>query len=76
MYLFHSSEIKELKVLLRLSPPDTMVNNNNRRDSLQSIPEPTEFEVRHFSFYLSFFIFTNKSFFKSLIYKISVNSLI
>ncbi|XP_042911328.1 golgin subfamily A member 4 isoform X2 [Parasteatoda tepidariorum] len=37
------SEIKELKVLLRLSPPDSMLNNN-RRDSLQSIPEPTEFE--------------------------------
>lgn len=48
MCLFLSSEIKELKVLLRLSPPDTMVNNNNRRDSLQSIPEPTEFEVRLF----------------------------
>ena len=48
MYISVSSEIKELKVLLRLSPPDTMVNNNNRRDSLQSIPEPTEFEVRVF----------------------------
>lgn len=40
-----SSEIKELKILLRLSPPESMVNNNNQRDSLQSIPEPTEFEV-------------------------------
>ncbi|XP_035207124.1 golgin subfamily A member 4-like [Stegodyphus dumicola] len=39
-----NSEIKELKILLRLSPPESMVNNNNRRDSLQSIPEPTEFE--------------------------------
>ncbi|XP_054718837.1 golgin subfamily A member 4-like isoform X2 [Uloborus diversus] len=39
-----NSEIKELKILLRLSPPDSMVDNNNRRDSLQSIPEPTEFE--------------------------------
>ncbi|KFM66410.1 Golgin subfamily A member 4, partial [Stegodyphus mimosarum] len=40
-----NSEIKELKILLRLSPPESMVNNNNRRDSLQSIPEPTEFET-------------------------------
>lgn len=39
-----NSEIKELKVLLRLSPPESIVNNNNRRDSLQSLPEPTEFE--------------------------------
>lgn len=45
-FFYPSSEIKELKILLRLSPPETMVNNNNRRDSLHSLPEPTEFEVR------------------------------
>ncbi|PRD26561.1 UNVERIFIED_CONTAM: Golgin subfamily A member 4 [Trichonephila clavipes] len=38
-----NSEIKELKVLLRLSPPESMVNSN-RKDPSQSIPEPTEFE--------------------------------
>ncbi|GFR26532.1 golgin subfamily A member 4 [Trichonephila clavata] len=37
-----NSEIKELKVLLRLSPPESMVNS--RKDPSQSIPEPTEFE--------------------------------
>ncbi|GFS72207.1 golgin subfamily A member 4 [Nephila pilipes] len=38
-----NSEIKELKVLLRLSPPESMVNSC-RKDPSQSIPEPTEFE--------------------------------
>ncbi|GFY65723.1 golgin subfamily A member 4 [Trichonephila inaurata madagascariensis] len=38
-----NSEIKELKVLLRLSPPESMVNCS-RKDPSQSIPEPTEFE--------------------------------
>ncbi|XP_055939687.1 golgin subfamily A member 4-like [Argiope bruennichi] len=38
-----NSEIKELKVLLRLSPPVSMANNS-RKDPSQAIPEPTEFE--------------------------------
>ncbi|GIY37648.1 hypothetical protein CEXT_206441 [Caerostris extrusa] len=38
-----NSEIKELKILLRLSPPESMVNSC-RNDPSQSIPEPTEFE--------------------------------
>ncbi|GBM23635.1 hypothetical protein AVEN_195451-1, partial [Araneus ventricosus] len=38
-----NSEIKELKVLLRLSPPESMANNS-RKDPSQAIPEPTEFE--------------------------------
>ncbi|CAL1292393.1 unnamed protein product [Larinioides sclopetarius] len=38
-----NSEIKELKVLLRLSPPESMANSS-RKDPSQEIPEPTEFE--------------------------------
>lgn len=39
-----NSEIKDLRVLLRLSPPQSLASNNDSKTSSLLLPEPTEFE--------------------------------